>query len=224
MNRSYRINDIYSALDKLGINRLDVLVTGVTGAGKSTTLNSLFELERAKVGYGVDPETTDVNVYDFNDKFYLWDSPGLGDGVARDKKHSKKIIDLLFKNYGDKKYQWIDLVLVLIEGSNRDMGTSYKLLNDIIVPNFPSDKILVAINKADMAKSGFYWDGKHNSPEAPLQQFLDEFTLSLQRRIKEATGVTITKPIYYSAIKNYNMNILMDYIINNIPTRLDKVK
>lgn len=224
MNRSYRINDIYNALDKLGINRLDVLVTGVTGAGKSTTLNSLFEIERAKVGYGVDPETMDVSVYDFNEKFYLWDSPGLGDGAARDKEHSKKIIDLLFKNYSEKKYQWIDLVLVLIEGSNRDMGTSYKLLNEVIVPNFPSDKILVAINKADMAKSGFYWDYTRNEPEAPLHKFLEDFSLSLQRRIKEATGVTINKPVYYSALKNYNMNTLMDFIINHIPTRLDRVK
>lgn len=224
MDSSYRIKDIEAGLDRLGINRLDVLFVGVTGAGKSSTLNALFGVEKAKIGYGSDPETMEINVYQFNNKFFIWDSPGLGDGVQRDREHAKNIIDILYKHYGAQKYQWIDLVIVLIEGNNRDMGTTYKLLNEVIVPNFPSNKILVAINKADMAKSGYYWNTEKNVPEKELSTFLDEFSLSLQRRVREATGLQINPPVYYSSLKNYNIQVFMDFIINNTPSTLDKIK
>lgn len=41
--RFYRTNDIENNLSKMGIRPLDVMVTGVTGAGKSTTLNAFFQ-------------------------------------------------------------------------------------------------------------------------------------------------------------------------------------
>ncbi len=39
---SYRTDDIENNLSKMNIRPLDVMVTGVTGAGKSTTLNAFF--------------------------------------------------------------------------------------------------------------------------------------------------------------------------------------
>ena len=42
MYSSYRKNDIEAKIEMVGVRPLDVMVTGVTGAGKSTTLNSLF--------------------------------------------------------------------------------------------------------------------------------------------------------------------------------------
>ena len=49
------------------------------------------------------------------------------------------------------------MVLVIIEGSNRDMGTTYQLLNEVVIPNIQSDRILVAINQADFAMKGRHW-------------------------------------------------------------------
>ncbi|MDQ7084397.1 MAG: hypothetical protein Q9M36_05480 [Sulfurovum sp.] len=53
---------------KVGII-FDVMVTGVTGAGKSTTLNALFQKEISKVGRGVEPETMTLDSYKLNDSF-----------------------------------------------------------------------------------------------------------------------------------------------------------
>ncbi len=53
------------------------MITGATGSGKSSTINALFDLEVAKVGTGVDPETMDIQKFDL-DNLVLWDSPGLG--------------------------------------------------------------------------------------------------------------------------------------------------
>jgi len=215
--KDYRYDDLEIKSNKVGIV-FDVMVTGVTGAGKSTTLNSIFEKEVSEVGRGVDPQTMELDSYMLNNSFRLWDTPGLGDGVQKDKEHSKKLIDLLYKDYGDKN-GFIDMVLVIIEGSNRDMGTTYKLLNEVIIPNFQKDRILVAINQADLAMKGRYWDYDSSKPLPKLKNFLEEQSLSIQKRVKEATGVEIIKPIYYSAEYDYNIEKLLDLLINNIPNK-----
>lgn len=112
----------------------------------------------------------------------------------------------------------MDLVLVILDGSSRDLGTSYKLLTDVILPNIEPSRVLVAINKADMAMSGRYWDFEKNQPQPRLIEFLNEKVHSTKERIKEATGLTIPTPIYYSAERNYNIDEIFGFIINNLPT------
>ncbi len=50
------------------------------------------------------------------------------------------------------------------------MGTNYKLLNEVIIPNFQIKRIVVAINQADMWKSGRYWNYNTNMPEHELNR------------------------------------------------------
>ena len=194
------------------------MVTGVTGAGKSTTLNTIFRKNVATVGNGVDPETMYLDYYLLNDVFRLWDTPGLGDGVANDETHKRKLIDLLYKTYSldGNIYGWIDSVIVVLEGLNRDMGSTYTLLNEVIVPNIQAERILVVINQADMAMKGRHWNKETNRPDEVLLDFLEKKTISIQNRVKEATGVTIKKPVYYSAEYGYNVEKLLDFIIDNM--------
>ena len=214
----YRKNDIENKLEKARFRPLDVMVTGVTGAGKSTTLNTIFKKNVATVGNGVDPETMDLDSYSLNDVFRLWDTPGLGDGVANDEIHKRKLVDLLYKTYSldGNIYGWIDSAIVVLEGLNRDMGSTYTLLNEVIVPNIQADRILVVINQADMAMKGRHWNKETNRPDEVLVDFLEKQALSIQNRVKEATGVTIRKPVYYSAEYGYNIEKLLDFIIDNM--------
>ena len=214
----YRKNDIEKKLEKARFRPLDVMVTGVTGAGKSTTLNTIFKKNVATVGNGVDPETMDLDSYSLNDVFRLWDTPGLGDGVANDEIHKRKLVDLLYKTYSldGNIYGWIDSVIVVLEGLNRDMGSTYTLLNEVIVPNIQAERILVVINQADMAMKGRHWNKETNRPDEVLLDFLEKQTISIQNRVKEATGVTIKKPVYYSAEYGYNVEKLLDFIIDNM--------
>ena len=214
----YRKNDIEKKLEKARFRPLDVMVTGVTGAGKSTTLNTIFKKNVATVGNGVDPETMDLDSYSLNDVFRLWDTPELGDGVANDEIHKRKLVDLLYKTYSldGNIYGWIDSAIVVLEGLNRDMGSTYTLLNEVIVPNIQADRILVVINQADMAMKGRHWNKETNRPDEVLVDFLERQALSIQNRVKEATGVTIRKPVYYSAEYGYNIEKLLDFIIDNM--------
>lgn len=221
---AYRIRDIERNLSLAGFQPLDVMVAGVTGAGKSTTLNSFFQRTVAAVGNGADPETMTVGDYSLNKYFRIWDTPGLGDSVKQDEIHKAKMIELLDKTWGNHLYKFIDLALVIIEGANKDMGTTYTLLNDVIVPHIQRDRILVAINQADLAMKGRHWDPVTKQPDAQLLSYLDEQASSIQRRVKEATGVNIYQPVYYSAEYGYNIEKLFDFMIDHMPRERRPVK
>lgn len=212
---------------RLKDKKVNIMITGATGCGKSSTINALFDMEVAKVGVGVDPETMDIEKYELNN-LTLWDTPGLGDGKEADNRHAKNIIKKLAEvdENGDAL---IDLVLVILDGGTRDLGTSYELINSVIIPNLGEDKknrILVAINQADVAMKGRYWDYEKNEPMDKLKEFLDNKVVSVKNRIKEATGVDI-EPIYYSAgfkeegeeqSRPYNLSKLLYYIVKATPS------
>ena len=57
--------------------KINLMVTGATGVGKSSTINALFGEEVAKVGTSVNPETMGIDKYKL-DNLVIWDTPGLG--------------------------------------------------------------------------------------------------------------------------------------------------
>ncbi len=211
---------------RLKERKVNIMITGATGCGKSSTINALFDTEVAKVGVGADPETMDIQKYEL-DNLILWDTPGLGDGKEADNRHARNIIDKLAEVDKDGNAV-IDLVLVILDGGTRDLGTSYELINEVIIPNLgenKSERILVAINQADMAMKGRYWDYGKNEPMSELKEFLDKKVVSVRSRIKETTGVEVN-PIYYSAgykeegmIQSapYNLSKLLYYIVKATP-------
>lgn len=212
-------------LNNLRNKHLNILITGATGSGKSSTINALFEKPIAKVGEGVDPETMDIECFELGN-ITLWDSPGLGDGKERDNQHAKNIIKKL-NDVDENNHPLIDLVLVILDGSSRDMGTSYQLINEVIIPTMGkenSDRLIIAINQADIAMKGRGWDHENNRPLPVLKKFLEDKVQSVKRRIKEATGVDVS-PIYYSAGYSengcqqapYNLSKLMYLIIKATP-------
>ena len=212
---------------RLKNQKVNLMITGATGCGKSSTINAMFKLEVAKVGIGVDPETMDIQKYEL-DNLILWDSPGLGDGKEKDIEHSKGIIKKL-NELDENKKPLIDLVLVILDGGSRDLGTSYELINSVIIPNLgenAKDRILIAINQADVAMKGRYWDFENNKPEPKLKSFLEDKVESVKKRVKETTGVDI-EPIYYSAgfkdedevQRPYNLSKLLYFIVKNTPSK-----
>ncbi len=212
---------------KLKQQRVNLMITGATGSGKSSTINALFDTEVAKVGIGVDPETMDIRKYEL-DNLILWDSPGLGDGKQKDIQHAKSIIKKL-NELDENGEPLIDLVLVILDGGSRDLGTSYELINQVIIPNLgenAKDRILIAINQADVAMKGRYWDYENNQPQPKLVEFLEDKVLSVKNRVKEATGIDV-EPIYYSAgfkeegeeQKPWNLSKLLYYIVKNTPAK-----
>jgi len=214
-----------SCLIKARNKKVNILLVGATGSGKSSTINALFNTSVAEVGVGVDPATKMIEHYEL-DNLTVWDSPGLGDGMA-DDDYSNVIIRKL-SELDDEGDPVIDLVLVIIDASSKDLGTTYNLINNVVIPTLGTDakgRVLVGINQADIAMKGKHWDSEKNEPDEVLLRFLKEKARSVEDRIKSVTGVA-TRPIYYCAgytdedgnqCKPYNLTKLLYYIVNSIP-------
>lgn len=216
--------------------RTSIVLVGATGSGKSSTINALFSCgepttatvqlqEVAKVGTTPDPETSEIEKYTIGN-LILWDTPGLGDSAEQDLR-SKEAIQELLEQVDDQNQPLIDLILVVMDASSKDLGTTYNVLNDIIIPSVEdTSRILVVLNQADIAmKRGCHWDYQTNSPDETLQAFLEDKVQSVKERIMEDSNVEIS-PIYYCAgykdddevvVYPYNMSKLLYYIVDALP-------
>lgn len=210
-------NQLLTNLVQFTNNELHILIVGGSGCGKSSTINALFNTDLAEVGYGVDPKTQKVSEYKLNNLF-LHDTPGLGESSEKDAEHIKKITNAL-KETDKNGNAIIDSVLVIVDGSHRDMRTSFELINNVIIPNLQDkSRILVAINRCDLALDGKGWISRYNLPNGELASRLEEKVNSVKKRIKEDTGVDV-QPIVYSALYKYNISKLLSYLLKSVPTK-----
>ena len=204
-------------IEQLKQQKLNILFVGATGVGKSSTINAIFNTDVAKVGYSANPETATIQKFEI-DNMVLWDTPGLGDNPEKDRLYAVEIANAL-KMKDTSGQLLIDEVVVLIDGSNRDMKTAYEVIENVIVPYIGDTKrIIIAINQCDMALKGRYWNYDLSQPEAQLTTFLDEKVASVRKRILESTGI-ITQPIYYSALHRYNISKLLLTMLRNMPEK-----
>ncbi|WP_298975161.1 GTPase [uncultured Fusobacterium sp.] len=181
--------------NKLKNMNINILIVGATGVGKNSTINVLFDTNKAAMGYGITPETSLIESYSLKN-LTIWDTPGLGDG-EKDEDYADAIIKKLYEKDGKGNYL-IDLVLVIIDGSNRDFGTTYNLLENVIIPNIKDqNRILIAINKVDKIGKKF-WDSEKNFPTNEGKIYLEEISNKIKSRIEEKTKIQIKKPTYYS--------------------------
>lgn len=213
-------------LDKiLKKQKLNILIVGGTGAGKSSTINALFDDEKAKVGLSHMPETMDIRLYDFGN-FVIYDSPGLGDSPEKDKSHIQKITNILCEK-NENNEALIDLVLFIIDGRTRDLSSFTRLIK-VVKPLLEDNRrILVAINKCDQAGNDpTAFDYQQNQPSESLLAELEESAKYIQSRIAEQ-GIDVDI-VYYSAgltksdgtrQKPYNLSKLLYHILKNTPKK-----
>ncbi len=202
-------------IEKLKQQTLNIMFVGATGVGKSSTINAIFNMDVAKVGDRVDPETSTIQKYEI-DNMVLWDTPGLGDSPENDKRYAGQIVNALKAKDAQGNFL-IDEVVVLVDGSSRDLKTTYEVIENVIAPFIGDPKrIVVAINQCDMAMKGRGWNYDTNEPELTLVNFLSQKAASVHDRILESTGIDST-PVVYSALHHYNISKLLLSMIQSIP-------
>lgn len=219
-------NEKLSKLLKARGQSINIMLVGATGSGKSSTINSIFNTKMAEVGVGVDPKTKDIECYKL-ENLTIWDTPGLGDSKENDAEYSEQIAIKLSET-DENGVPIVDLVMVVIDGSTRDLSSTYEMINKVIIPSLTkknAKRILIGINQADVAMKGNHWDKEKNCPDEVLTEFLEEKCSSIQRRIEEETGIDI-EPVYYCAgytdenevqNKPYNLTKLLYHIVMSLP-------
>ena len=217
-----------SNLLRLRSRKVNILVVGATGVGKSSTINALFNMEIAKVGIGVDPETSLIEQYVL-DNLTIWDTPGLGDNVERDREIKRQIVAKLNES-DENDNSVIDLVLVLLDASTKDLGTTYDLINNVLIPCLEgeaSKRIIIGLNQSDLAMKGAHWDKERNMPDDVLAKYLERKAHSVSERIREATGLKLD-PVTFCAgymegcdpaeiRRPYNLTALLYHIVKAVP-------
>lgn len=217
-----------SRLAKIKKEPVNILFIGSTGVGKSSTINALFNMEKAKVG-DIDPETENVECFEL-ENLYVWDTPGIGDDIEKDRKSITKIKEKLTEKTGKEKNALIDLIVVIMDAGQRDLTGVYDCINQILIPVMGKDevqkRIVIGMNKADTAMSGRHWLNELNSPDVVLTEYLDKKAESIKRRISESTGIKV-EPVYYCAgykekdepqMPPYNLIKLLYRIVEAMPT------
>ena len=187
---------VMKAVLGLGKEKTNVMLIGAEGCGKRSTINALSSMGLVKVG--VDTGLSHIGKYELGN-LVLWNCPGLEYGKEVENGQEIHIINKLQER--DKKGNLlIDLVLVILDSCTLDFEAAYEFINEIIVPNLGEDKdrILVALNKVDKALNGRYWNQRESKPKAKLLKYLDEKSATVQKRIKEITGLDVAI-ICYSA-------------------------
>ncbi|EAK3673935.1 GTP-binding protein [Campylobacter jejuni] len=218
--------------DELFNQELNILIVGGTGAGKSSTIKALFETE----GYNLDieinssskPVTQEIKEYQLSN-LTIYDSPGLGDGSENDSRHMEKIKNLLEKNDDGKAK--IDLVLVIVNATTRDLESTYKTINEAIMPYMEEkERILIALNKCDKASDNpdITFDYKENKLSQELEEILEEKVKAIKERIKADTEIDVDVIYYAAGYYNedtkekrpaYNLNKLLAYIVDKAPLK-----
>lgn len=215
--------EVLKAVSERTKSQINILIMGAAGCGKTSTINALFNTEAAKIETSTEPKTMNITKFEFENLTLR--ETGLGDGLETDMRHGAGIKNLLTEK--DKNGELlIDIVLVILDGSSKNMEASCELISKIIAPCLQDNtRLIVGINRADQALKGLYWNNETHKPEPELMQFLKEKEESVSKRIKKAAGITVLPVSYAAGFKeegklqapSYNLSKLLLYIIGSIP-------
>lgn len=211
----YRIDDLKERLNGFP---LGIMLLGHTGAGTLSTVNTLFKNEKNTIGYGEVFESKEIKPYQLNEHITIWNTPELDYSLEENTEYIQKIQSLLQLNHSNGNFvcgQAVDLVLVIINETERNIDKVLTFVKKYIMPEIDSSNILFAINRMDTRLKDLGGDQNVVIPDAALQACLDRQAEAIRQRIVESTGMSIKTPPVFSAESGFNRYAILDSIIDN---------
>lgn len=158
---------------------LSILLTGKTGAGKSSLANALVGEQVSPEGETLDAQTTEVSSLEATISgvaVTIWDTPGLQDGTDQDEQYLRKIAD---------KCKGLDLVLYCTKmNDSRIREEDYEAIRKLTLA-FGEEvwlNAVFALTFANYVKPTVR--RRQQSPPDPKQYFLDH-AVQWQTKLRE---------------------------------------
>lgn len=186
-----------------------VAIIGKAGVGKSTTINSLFNLQErvshADTGTTQDTERT-VALSD-GGKLSIIDMPGMGEDIELDRHYME-----IYKRIIPQS----DVILYVLQANTRALEQDQKVLREIVknVIGNLKGRLVIGLNQVDKMGPGI-WNEKFNFPSPEQQDNIDRKCLDIQKKLSQGLGITIDQVEYYSAAKRFRLWFLLAAIIKS---------
>jgi small GTP-binding protein len=188
-------------------------VVGVSGTGKSSTINSMFKTTlpishtaactKNFESTPMELRMTSGVAKDESVKLTIVDAPGLGEDVTADPGYLEQYRDNL---------PTCDVVLWVLAARNRAVSLDQQYLQQL--SDF-SSKIVFGINQIDLVHP-MDWSERINLPSEEMEANIAGIVHDRTERIQTITGAPVTVTAY-SAQRGYNLEQLFTSIIGAIP-------
>jgi uncharacterized protein len=199
-------------LKELFANPPTIGIVGLSGTGKSSTINAMFKTNLPISHTTGCTKTFDENNFVFskkgpveNEKITLrvYDAPGLGESQLKDPE---------FLNQYKENLPKCDVILWVLSARNRALALDQKYLAEL---SPFSDRIIFGLSQVDLVEPRD-WHPKMPIPSIEMQKNIEEILLNRQERLFEILGrKTIIIP--YSNYRKYNLTTLFTAILENCP-------
>lgn len=187
---------------------LRVIFFGKTGAGKSSTINALFHLNRpTDNAVSCTREVEALTVADPRGRaLVVVDTPGLSESQEKDVEYLPLYQSALVG---------VHHVVWLLQGDTRTYRADQRMLRSVL-PFFPTDaRLTIGVNHIDCIGPGD-WDPTRNVPSRQQQLSIQERIADVVRKMSKVAPLTTGQVVCYSATRGFGLDRLRNRLVSKM--------
>lgn len=200
-------NTYFDEINSDNIPVANIMVAGITGTGKSTLINAIFNEKLAATGTGR-PVTDEIKEYNNqNIPIRIWDTVGLEIDADKTKESIKEIRNTIAqKSESDNQFDRIHAIWYCINsGSNRYQGAELSFIKDLYSIGVPFIIVLTQCIGSDEEIEEFIENIKEINNSMGIKDIEIVPVLATEKRIKTYT------------IEAYGLDKLVDITTEKMP-------
>ncbi|MGE0568799.1 MAG: GTPase family protein [Bacteroidia bacterium] len=181
-------------------------IIGLTGVGKSTTINSLFGTKlKSDASVACTQIAEPIILQGPKGKIVVFDMPGLGEDIEKDEIHKQTYAKVLPE---------CDVIIwvMVANAPGRAMAYDQMMLRDVVGAYV--DKLVIGLNQVDLIDPNDWIDAA-NIPSKQQYENLERRIVDVREKIgKIVPNLTKERILYYSAIKRYRLEELFQCLVD----------